>query len=102
MLTRLTRINSKNKCFRPNFDNFVLHQLPFIKIELEHVETNIILLTIEHEHLTAADFEKELAKMSVRVYAFDRAKIRIVMHFDIGLTEVEYIKNAFEEIGMKK
>ncbi len=79
-----------------------LHQLPFIKIELEHVETNIILLTIEHEHLTAADFEKELEKMSVRVYAFDRAKIRIVMHFDIGLTEVEYIKNAFEEIGMKK
>jgi hypothetical protein len=30
MLTRLTRINSKNKCFRANFDNFVVHQLPFM------------------------------------------------------------------------
>ena len=25
-----------------------------------------------------------------------------LVFFDIGLTEVEYIKNAFEEIGMKK
>jgi threonine aldolase len=79
-----------------------LHKLPFIRINLDSVETNIILLDIEHEHLTAADFENELAKMSVRVHAFDKTKIRIVMHFDIGLTEVEYIKNAFEEIGMKK
>jgi MoxR-like ATPase len=30
MLTRLTRINSKNKCFRANFDNFVFHQIPFM------------------------------------------------------------------------
>ena len=79
-----------------------LHKLPFIRINLDSVETNIILLDIEHEHLTAADFENELAKMSVRVHAFDKTKIRIVMHFDIGLTEVEYIKNTLEEIGMKK
>ena len=79
-----------------------LHELPFIKVRLDHVETNIILLKIEHKHLNAADFEKELAKMSVRVHAFDKAKIRIVMHFDIGLNEIKYIKNAFEEIGAKK
>jgi len=79
-----------------------LHKLPFIRINLDSVKTNIILLDIEHEHLTAADFENELAKMSVRVHAFDKTKIRIVMHFDIGLTEVEYIKNSFEEIGIKK
>lgn len=78
-----------------------LYKLPFIQIELKSVETNIILLNITHKHLTAIDFEKELAKRGVRVHAFDKDKIRIVMHFDIGLNEIEYIKNAFEEIGMK-
>lgn len=77
-----------------------LNKLFFIKIELEHVETNIVLLNIEHKYLTAADFEKKLAKMGIRIHTFDKNKIRIVMHFDIGLKEIEYIKNAFEEIGI--
>lgn len=78
-----------------------LNKLPFIKIELDNIETNIIILSIEHEYLTATDFEEELAKMSIRVHSFDQTKIRIMMHFDIGVTQVEYIKNAFKEIGIK-
>jgi threonine aldolase len=78
-----------------------LHKLPFIEVELKTVETNIILLNITHRNLTAIDFEKELAKRGVRVHVFDKDKIRIVMHFDIGLAEIEYIKNAFTEIATK-
>lgn len=78
-----------------------LYKLPFIQIDRKSVETNIILLNITHKYLTAIDFEKELAKRGVRVHAFGKDKIRIVMHFDIGLNEIEYIQNVFKEIGMK-
>lgn len=79
-----------------------LNELPFIRINMKHVETNVILLEITHEAASAYDFEKGLKKKGVRIHAYDLFNIRLMVHFDIGLKEIEEICRAFEDVACLK
>lgn len=75
-----------------------LANLPFIEINLDQIETNIIIVTFSNKNIDSYKFEKALAKKGIRVYSINNRKMRIITHIDIGETEIQMIKNAFEEI----
>ncbi|MBT4880182.1 MAG: threonine aldolase family protein [Alphaproteobacteria bacterium] len=79
-----------------------LSELPFVKVDLDNIETNIILVKIIHDSLTAYDFEEELAKLGIRIHAYSRGNLRFILHFDIGPQEILEIRDAFEEVDLKK
>ena len=69
--------------------------------------TNNSILKIDYALQMVCD-EYNITRFTL-IHTKDRGEIQdakriayCLLHFDIGLTEVEYIKNAFEEIGMKK
>jgi threonine aldolase len=76
-----------------------LSDLPFIKINMEHVETNVILMETTHEAMSAYDFESKLKKLGIRVHAYDLCNIRLMLHFDIDSKDITDIRNAFEAVG---
>ena len=64
----------------------LLKSLPFIQINEEHVETNILCFDIHHSVLTAYDFEALLRENGIRVLALTQNTMRAIIHLDI--TEV--------------
>lgn len=75
-----------------------LAQIPLIKINLDQIETNIIIISFVHPNINANIFEKMLSEKGIRIHSIDKTKMRLVMHFDIGSEEIERIYEVFEEI----
>lgn len=77
----------------------LLSQLSFIKLDVKDVETNIIRLKVEHSHLSASDIQYALAKKGIRVFAFEENHIRLLLHLDITLANINEVFLAFKEAG---
>jgi len=80
----------------------LLSKVPFIKIDLDEVETNIIIFEIKHSQLSANHFEQALREKGIRVLALDQTRIRIMTHLDISLPDIHEVYSAICEIGEEK
>jgi len=77
----------------------LLSEVPFIKIDLDEVETNIIIFEIKHPQFSANHFEQALREKGIRVLALDHIRIRIMIHLDISLSDIHEVFSAICEIS---
>ncbi|BBO59245.1 low specificity L-threonine aldolase [Mycoavidus sp. B2-EB] len=77
----------------------LLSQLSFLDLNLEEVQTNIIIFEVRHRYLSALDFEQRLHEQGIRVLALDQRRIRLITHLEISISEIEVIFTAIRTIG---
>lgn len=77
----------------------LLSELPFITLDIKDVETNIILLKIDHPYLSAFEVQAGLAQKGIRVFAFSDEYIRLLLHLDITPADINEVFSTFKEIG---
>ena len=80
----------------------LLSALPYIKIDPNTVETNIMIFEVHHPRLSAFDFGQFLHEKSIRVLAIDAIRIRIITHLDISSSDIHEVFLAIHEIGEEK
>ena len=76
-----------------------LATLPFIDINPEEVETNIILFKINHPQLSAYDFEKILLKKGVRLLAINDDYLRAITHLEFSDVALQTVYEAIKDTG---
>jgi len=72
-------------------------ELPGIDLNLDHIQTNIIIFGFNHSKLSVTDFLEELKKRGILALATSGG-IRFVTHKDIGDSDVEKAIYAFGKI----
>lgn len=75
-----------------------LAALPVFAIDLEAVQTNIVLMDILPDHLSAPVVAAELATHGVLVSIFGPRRLRLVTHLDIDDSAVERAITAFKTL----
>ena len=80
----------------------LLSELPFIKIAVDEVETNIIIFEIKHPELSALYIEQALREKGIRVLALDQIRVRMIIHLDISLVHIDEVFSAICEVGEQK
>ncbi|MBP6104622.1 MAG: threonine aldolase family protein [Gammaproteobacteria bacterium] len=78
-----------------------LSELPFIKIDLDAVQTNIIIFEIKHHQHSAYHFEQALAEKGIRVLILDQTHIRMMTHLDISWSDIDEVYDSICEIAKK-
>jgi len=76
-----------------------LNKLDYININLDSVQTNIVMMRVSHPHLNAAEITEELKKRGVLMLNTGPAQIRAVTHLDLAENAVSLAVRAFQEIG---
>lgn len=74
-----------------------LAQLPYIKLDLDSVQTNIIIFNWEHPSLTTQEVQNRLEEKGVRFLAISKDRMRMVMHFQVTEEDVEFVKQQLEK-----
>jgi threonine aldolase len=72
--------------------------LPGIRVELESVQTNIIIFQVVRDDLNAPQLCDRLAQYGITAGARDEHGIRFVTHLDISEADTELICQALQEI----
>ncbi len=75
-----------------------LGALPGLSCEVAGIETNMAMVHVEPEFMTAAAFAAELAKHDVHVMAMGPQVLRFVTHLDVGSPHLEQLVAAATEI----
>ncbi len=76
-----------------------LSELSFCKIDLDSVETNIIIFEMNNPKCSAFDLQGALEEQGIRVLALDHRKIRMIVHLDISLSDIQAVFLAMCEIS---
>lgn len=71
-----------------------LQDLPFIEIDPEEVETNILIFKVKHS--TAPQIQTALLKEGIRILALDEERVRLMIHLDHTLSDIETAFAAFK------
>jgi len=77
----------------------LLSSLPYISINLNQVETNILCFDINHPFLNAYDFEVLLKEKGIRMLALNSTTMRAITHLDITDVSIKEVHQTMEEIG---
>ena len=77
----------------------LLETLPFVRLDVEEVETNVIIFSIDHPHLTAFDFEKRLLEKGIRLLALDAKQLRAITHLEFSESALKTVFEAVKDIG---
>lgn len=75
-----------------------LSELKGIKIDLESVHTNIVVLDISESGKDVPSVIKELKERGVLVVPFGKTKIRIVCHLDVNRNDILRALEKFKEV----
>lgn len=70
--------------------------LPGLRVDLERVQTNIVMCDVSSLGVAAPEFARRLAERGVLANAVDARRLRLVTHKDVSLGEVE---SALSEIA---
>jgi threonine aldolase len=81
---------------------YLLSELPFLKVSPDDVQTNIIIIEINHPLYSAVDYAVYLDEKSIRVLAVDETRLRIMTHLDITDADIDEVFSAIREIGKKE
>jgi len=74
-----------------------LSRIKGLRIDLETVQTNIVMIDVEPLGVDAAGFIPRLEKLGVKASNYGGAKVRMVTHRGIEREDVEYAISAMEE-----
>lgn len=91
---KLKEVNSKAKRLA-----LLLNGLPFIVINPDHTETNIVCFEINHLVLNAYDFENLLKEKGIRVLALNQKVIRVITHLDISEADINEVYQTIEAVN---
>jgi len=75
-----------------------LAEIPGIRIDVAHVETNIVFFDVSGTGLTAQEVASRLLARGVRVGAMGRSLIRAVTHLDVSQADVERAVSIAQEV----
>jgi threonine aldolase len=74
-----------------------LNMFSWIELDVELVETNIVIFQINTPQINARHLQRLLLEKSIRVLAIDDDKIRAILHLDIGIPEIDYMITSLSE-----
>jgi threonine aldolase len=66
-----------------------LAEIPGIRIDVEHVESNLVFFDVAGLRMPAAEVVKRLADAGVRMGASSKTRVRAVTHLDVTRADVE-------------
>ncbi len=75
-----------------------LAEIPGIRIQVEHVETNLVFFDVAGTRLSATEVASRLAARGVRVGATGRSLMRAVTHLDVSQADVERAVAIAQEV----
>jgi threonine aldolase len=75
-----------------------LAAVPGIRIDLEQVQTNMVVIHIQHPCFNAFSLSKALLQQGLAANALDAQKIRAVVHLDIDDDQIEKAIKIFQEV----
>lgn len=76
----------------------VLNGLPGLACPPDEVETNIVMVRVEHPRFDAASLEQALRPFEVLVLPMTTKSLRFVTHMDVGPQDVARLKDAAAKI----
>jgi threonine aldolase len=71
-------------------------QVPGLSVDLESVQTDIVIFEVDSQRMSAAELAQELLEDSVQVGAIGRSRIRAVTHYGIDRADVEAALSAIQ------
>jgi threonine aldolase len=78
-----------------------LAEIPGIELNVEKVQTNIVIFSIEESGMTSADFLAELKKKNILALPVDAHRVRMVTHLDVDRAAVDAAVAATAQIMRK-
>ncbi|MCD6116544.1 low-specificity L-threonine aldolase [bacterium] len=75
-----------------------INSLNGFEVDLDSVQTNIVIVTVTHERLNAQDAADMLAEKHVLVLALGERMLRLVTHLDVSREEVFYAADVLKEL----
>lgn len=72
---------------------------PWLSIDLDSLQTNIVLVKLRTEQMTALSLAKRLSEMGVLVVSYGGRYVRLVTYSGIGRDQVDKVLAAFSEIS---
>ncbi len=75
-----------------------LAEMPGIKLDLESVQTNIVIFDIAETGRPAAEVVQKLKKNGVLVVPFGNARIRAVTHLDVSAQDIQRAVEVFKKV----
>ena len=66
-----------------------LAQIPGVRIDVDHVESNLVFFDVTGLGMTAPEVVKRLADAGVRMGASSKTRVRAVTHLDVSRADVE-------------
>lgn len=63
--------------------------LPGVRVELDTVQTNIVVIELQRPGLSGAEFVRRMGERGVKVSPFDGQLVRMVTHYGITRSDVE-------------
>lgn len=66
-------------------------EIPGISIDLDHVDTNIVIVDIENLSVATDDFIKQLSEVGILVSKFGEHLVRFTTHRHITENDIEYV-----------
>jgi threonine aldolase len=71
---------------------------PGIKLDLDSVQTNIVIMEVDHPRKPIAQIIDELAERGILVLRFGPQRIRVVTYWEIGQEQVDAVVRGFQDI----
>ncbi|HYM91003.1 MAG TPA: beta-eliminating lyase-related protein, partial [bacterium] len=75
-----------------------LAEIPGVRVEIEHVQTNIVFFDVAGLGITAKDAVERLRAQGVRMGATGRTLIRAVTHLDVSQSNVERAAEIAQQV----
>ncbi|WP_455243432.1 low-specificity L-threonine aldolase [Petrachloros mirabilis] len=75
-----------------------LQQIPMIKIDLQHVDTNIVIFDVIGHRLSPAALVAELKEKGVLINAIGGNSFRAVTHLDVSTAAIDRASNIFADL----
>lgn len=94
---RLAEDNANAKHFAT-----LIAPLPGLKVEPEHVDSNVVIIDVSGSGFDGAAWSKRLGEKGVRMAAIGPYKMRALTHLDVTREEVETAAGIFAELAEKE
>lgn len=75
-----------------------LAEIPGIKLDLETVQTNIVIFEVAGSGRSVTEIVQKLKEKGVLVVPFGSARIRAVTHLDVNREQIKYAARAIREV----
>jgi threonine aldolase len=73
-----------------------------IRIDLDTVQTNIVIFDVSPLGMTAVEFVKALEPHQVRAGVFGKYRVRMVTHNGVSAQNIEYVTQVLAELGNRQ